>query len=129
MVFNLIVIAIGVGVGGYLLWAYYHGQISAAALALRHREMLLLGHFTDTFVDADAEMLHANPYRASVRDLYGISHAIPAVLAHSRLRLHRAARPRLRSDRTRGITPGVVTDRHRLFWARRWAVMRYESSF
>jgi hypothetical protein len=76
MVFNLIVIAIGVGVGGYLLWAYYHGQISAAALALRHREMLLLGHFTNTFVDADAEMLHANPYRASVRDLYGISHAI-----------------------------------------------------
>lgn len=76
MVFNLIVIAIGVGVGRYLLWAYYHGQISAAALALRHREMLLLGHFTDTFVDADAEMLRANPYRASVRDLYGISHAI-----------------------------------------------------
>ena len=74
--FNLIVIVLGVCIGGYLFWTYYHGQISAAVMALRHREMLLLGHFTDRFVRADAEMLHASPSQVSLRDLYGISHAI-----------------------------------------------------
>ncbi|MBO0711966.1 MAG: hypothetical protein J2P47_11880 [Acetobacteraceae bacterium] len=75
-VFNLIVIAIGVGAGSYLLWTWYHGHISAAVMALRHREMLLLGTITDRFVHADTQMLRANPDRVSVRDLYGISHAI-----------------------------------------------------
>jgi intracellular multiplication protein IcmP len=45
-------------------------------MALRHREMLLLGNVTDRFARADAQMQHANPYRVSLRDLYGISHAV-----------------------------------------------------
>ena len=76
--FNLIVVAIGICVFGYLLWTNFHGQISAAVIAWRHREMLLPGHFTDRFARADAEMLHANPDWVSLRDLYGISHAIGA---------------------------------------------------
>src|SRR5271166_5747298 len=74
--FNLIIIAIGVAVGSYLLWTNYHGQISAGLMALRHREMLLLAHVTDRFAVADAQIRQANPYRVSLRDLYGISHAI-----------------------------------------------------
>jgi intracellular multiplication protein IcmP len=75
-IFNLIVIAIGVGLGSYLLWTYYHGQISAGVIWLRHQEMVLLGNITDKFDRADAQMLRTNPYRVSLRDLYGISHAI-----------------------------------------------------
>ncbi len=74
--FNLIVILIGAGVGSFLLWTHFHGQISAGIIALRHQEMLLLRHFTDRFVAADARMMAANPYQVTLRDLYGISDAI-----------------------------------------------------
>lgn len=74
--FNLIVIVFGLGVGGYLLWTNFHGAISAGVMALRHQEMVLLGHFTGEFRLADQQMEHANPYRVTLRDLYGISHAI-----------------------------------------------------
>lgn len=75
-VFNLIVILIGAGVGGYLLWTNFHAQISVTVMAVRHQEMLLLSHFTGKFEQADDQMAHANPYRVTLRDLYGISRAI-----------------------------------------------------
>ena len=74
--FNLIVITIGAILLSYLLWTDYHGEISAGVIELRHREMLLLGHVTDRFKAADMQMERANPYRVTLRDLYGISHAI-----------------------------------------------------
>ncbi len=77
-IFNLIIILVGAGVGSYLLWTNFHGQISAGLMGLRHQEMLLLQHFTDRFEVADGEMTRANPYRVTLRDLYGISHAIGA---------------------------------------------------
>ena len=77
--FNLIVITAGVALGSYLLWTNFHGQISAGVIALRHFEIRLLAHFTDSFEQADAQMLQANPYRVRLGDLYGISHAIGRV--------------------------------------------------
>jgi intracellular multiplication protein IcmP len=74
--FNVIVITVGIGVASYLLWTTYHGQISAGVMALRHQEMLLLGHLTDRFKVADAQMMRADPYRVTLLDLYGISRAI-----------------------------------------------------
>ena len=74
--FNLIVITIGAILLSYLLWTNYHGEISAGVIELRHREMLLLGHVTDRFKPADMQIERANPYRVTLRDLYGISHAI-----------------------------------------------------
>jgi intracellular multiplication protein IcmP len=75
-IFNLIVILLGVGVGSYLIWNTSHDQISAGVMALRHREMLLLGHVTERFRVADAQMMRTDPYGVTLRDLYGISHAI-----------------------------------------------------
>jgi intracellular multiplication protein IcmP len=75
-VFNLIVIIAGMGVGSYLLWTNFHGEISAAVIALRHQEMLALGLLTDRFSVADAQMMAANPYRVTLRDLHKISSAI-----------------------------------------------------
>lgn len=75
-IFNLIVILIGAGVGGYLLWTNFHAEISVAVMAVRHQEMLLLSHFTSKFMQADDQLTHANPNRVTLRDLYRISRAI-----------------------------------------------------
>jgi len=74
--FNLIVIVLGAGVGSYLLWTYFHPQISAAVMAWRHQEIRLLRHFTDRLDVADARMRGANPTGVTLRDLYDFSHAI-----------------------------------------------------
>jgi intracellular multiplication protein IcmP len=75
-IFNLIVILLGAGVGSYLLWENIHGKISEGVIALRHQEILLLKNFTDRFGVADGQMMQANPFRVTLGDLYGISHAI-----------------------------------------------------
>lgn len=75
-IFNLIVIAIGTVLLGYLLWTNFHGEISAGVMAVRHQEMQLLGHLTDRFERADTQMAQANPYRVTLADLYGISDAV-----------------------------------------------------
>jgi intracellular multiplication protein IcmP len=75
-VFNLIVIALGAGVGSYLLWTHFHAEISAAVIAWRHQEIRVLQIFTDRFDMADAQMRGSNPAGVTLRDLYGISHAI-----------------------------------------------------
>jgi hypothetical protein len=74
--FNLIVILLGCCVGAYLLWTCYHGAISAAVIALRHHEIALIRHFTDRYDLADWQMLAADPDGVTLRDLYGISHAV-----------------------------------------------------
>jgi intracellular multiplication protein IcmP len=74
--FNLIVILLGCCVGAYLLWTSYHGEISAGVIALRHREIAFIRHFTDRYDLADRQMLAADPEGVTLRDLYGISHAV-----------------------------------------------------
>jgi intracellular multiplication protein IcmP len=74
--FNLIVILLGCCVGAYLLWTCYHGEISAAVIALRHQEIAFIEVFTDRYDLADRQMLVADPEGVTLRDLYGISHAV-----------------------------------------------------
>jgi intracellular multiplication protein IcmP len=74
--FNLIIILLGCCVGAYLLWTSYHGEISAAVMALRHHEIAFIQHFTDRYDLADRQMAAADPNGVTLRDLYGISHAV-----------------------------------------------------
>ena len=74
--FNLIVILVGVCLGAYLLWTNYHGTISAAVMAVMHREILLIDHFTHRFDVADQQMAAADPNGVTLRDLYGIAQAV-----------------------------------------------------
>ena len=74
--FYLAAILFGVGVGAYLLWTNHHTEISAAVMAWRHQEILVLRHFTSRFDLADAQMRQSDPAGVTFRDLYGISHAI-----------------------------------------------------
>ena len=76
MAFNLIVIAIGCGVGGYLLWTNFHATIAAMVMQLMHREIGLLSHFTNRFALADREMAGSDPASVTLRDLYGILHSV-----------------------------------------------------
>jgi intracellular multiplication protein IcmP len=74
--FNLIVILLGCCVGAYLLWTCYHGEISAGVIALRHHEITFIQLFTERYDLADRQMLTADPEGVTLRDLYGISHAV-----------------------------------------------------
>lgn len=76
--FNLIVIAIGVAVFGFLGWRSYHGEISAAIMGLRHQEVGLLARFTESLRPLDAQVLRANPSLVTVPDLYQLSRAVGA---------------------------------------------------
>src|ERR1700751_6048888 len=74
--FNLIDILLGCCVGAYLLWTSYHSEISAAVMALRHHQIAFIQHFTDRYDLADRQMAAADPKGVTLRDLYGISHAV-----------------------------------------------------
>jgi intracellular multiplication protein IcmP len=74
--FNLIVILLGCCVGTYVLWTSYHGEISAGVMALRHHEIGFIQYFTDRYDLADRQMAAADPNAVTLRDLYGISHAV-----------------------------------------------------
>lgn len=76
MIVSLIVIVLGVGVFGYLAWANFHGEISAAVIEWRRWEIGQLSRVTDAFAQADRQMAAANPYSVSFAALYRISHAI-----------------------------------------------------
>lgn len=76
MLFNLIVILIGVGVGSYLLWTNFHPTIAAAVMQVMHREIGLLSHFTGRFSIADRQMANSDPAGVTLQDLYGILHAV-----------------------------------------------------
>jgi intracellular multiplication protein IcmP len=76
MGFNLIVLAIGIGLGGYLLWTNFHRTISAIVMQVMHHEIGVLGYFTNRFALADRQMTAADPSGVALRDLYGILHAV-----------------------------------------------------
>ncbi len=75
-VFNFIVIAIGLGVGAYLLWTYHHAEISAAVMSTMHAEIGVIHHFTDRYDVADQQMAASDPSDVTLGDLYGILHAV-----------------------------------------------------
>lgn len=75
-VFSLAVILAGGAIGSYLLWTNYHAEISAAVMAWRHQEIVLLHHLTNRFDLADRQMRASDPAGVTLSDLYGISHAI-----------------------------------------------------
>ncbi len=74
-IFNLIVIAVGVCVGAYLLWTNYHATISSGVMAGVHEEIGWLNHITDRFRVADQQMEMSDPSGVTLKDLYGILHA------------------------------------------------------
>ena len=74
--FNLIVIIVGLCVGAYLLWDTYHTQISAAVMAVMHHEIVFIDRFTDRYALADRQMAQSDPSGVTLRDLYGILHAV-----------------------------------------------------
>ena len=74
--FNLIIICLGLGFFSYVSWTYFHAQISAAVIAVTHREIALLRYFTNRYDLADRQMAVADTTTVTLRDLYGISHDI-----------------------------------------------------
>ena len=76
--FNLIVILLGVGVGGYLLWTNYHATISGGVMSLVHTEIGWLDQVTGRFRVADQQMMNSDPSGVTLADLYGILHATGA---------------------------------------------------
>ena len=76
MLFSIIIIALGLGVFGYLAWSSYHGEISAAVITWRQWEIGLLSRFTDAFAYANKQMAAANPYQVTFGALYRISRQI-----------------------------------------------------
>ena len=74
--FFLLVIVVGLCVLSYVAWLNYHGVISAAVMALFHQEIGLLQRVTDRFDLADRQMMASDPEGVTLRDLYGIGHAI-----------------------------------------------------
>ena len=74
--FNFIVILAGIGVFSYLLWSYYHAEISAFVMSIMHREIQLIDHFSDRYRAADREMAESAPSGVTLKDLYGIAHAV-----------------------------------------------------
>jgi intracellular multiplication protein IcmP len=74
--FNFIVILVGLGVFSYLLWMYYHAQVSAFVMSLMHYEIQFIDHFSDRYRLADQEMAQSAPGDVTLKDLYGITQAV-----------------------------------------------------
>lgn len=74
--FNFIVILLGCGVFSYLLWTYYHAQISVFVMLAMHYEIQFIDHFSDHYRLADQEMAETAPDAVTVKDLYGITRAV-----------------------------------------------------
>jgi intracellular multiplication protein IcmP len=74
--FNFIVILLGSGVFSYLLWTYYHPQISALVMLIMHHEMQFSNNFSSRYQLADQEMEQTWPNDVSLKDLYGIAQAV-----------------------------------------------------
>ena len=87
--FNLIVILLGIGVGGYLLWTNYHATISSGVMALVHTEIGWLDQVTGRFRVADQQMMNSDPSGVMLDDLYGILHATGAFVRIPGAALHR----------------------------------------
>jgi len=74
--FFLIVILVGSGILGWVLWVNFHATISFMVMALFRHEIAFLRYFTHRFDLADTQMAAADPGAVKLRDLYGIAHAV-----------------------------------------------------
>jgi intracellular multiplication protein IcmP len=74
--FNLIVIVVGLAVLSYVLWMYHHALISAWVMTALDWQMDFIHHFTDRFDLANRQMDATDPASVTLRDLYGIIHAV-----------------------------------------------------
>jgi intracellular multiplication protein IcmP len=74
--FNLIVIALGCVAGGWLLWAWYHGPISAAVLVVFRHEIAFIRLFTHRYDFLDRHLRAADPNAVVLADLYRTGHAV-----------------------------------------------------
>jgi intracellular multiplication protein IcmP len=70
------VILLGSGVFSYLLWTYYHPQISAFVMSAMHHEIRFIDYFSDRYRLADQEMAETAPNAVTLKDLYGIAQAV-----------------------------------------------------
>jgi intracellular multiplication protein IcmP len=75
-VFNFIVILVGVCVFSYLLWSYYHAEISGIVMSIMHHEIQLIDYFSDRFRQADKQMADSDPGAVTIKDLYGITQSV-----------------------------------------------------
>jgi intracellular multiplication protein IcmP len=74
--FNFLVIFFGICVFSYLLWTFYHAQISAFVMAIMHGEIQLIDQFSDRYCVADQQMAQSAPDGVTLKDLYGITQAV-----------------------------------------------------
>lgn len=74
--FNFLVILAGICVFSYLLWTYYHAQISAYVIMIMHDEIQFIDHFSARYRLADQQMAQSAPSGVTLRDLYGITQAV-----------------------------------------------------
>jgi intracellular multiplication protein IcmP len=74
--FNFLVIMAGICVFSYMLWTFYHAQISAFVMAIMHGEIQFIDQFSDRYRLADQEMSQYAPDGVTLKDLYGITHAV-----------------------------------------------------
>jgi intracellular multiplication protein IcmP len=75
-VFNFIVILVGVCVFSYMLWSYYHAEISGFVMLIMHREICLIDQFSDRYRLADQKMMASDPSAVTLKDLYGITQSV-----------------------------------------------------
>jgi intracellular multiplication protein IcmP len=75
-VFNFIVILVGVCVFSYMLWSYYHAEISGFVMLSMHHEIQLIDYFSDRYRQADNEMSKSDPGAVTIKDLYGITQSV-----------------------------------------------------
>ena len=47
--FNFIVILVGIGIFSYLLWIYYHAQVSASVMSTMHCEIQFIDFFSNRY--------------------------------------------------------------------------------
>ena len=59
--FSLILICVGLAILGWTAWKLWHGEISAGALLVAHREMQAIAWVSDRFSQADIGVERADP--------------------------------------------------------------------
>ena len=70
--FYLLVILVGCGIGGYLLWQHDHAEISAAVMRVQHWHMRIIHYFTNRYDLADRQVQHTDPGDVTFAQLYGL---------------------------------------------------------
>ncbi|MGH7117628.1 MAG: hypothetical protein ACREFP_01290 [Acetobacteraceae bacterium] len=78
-VFNLLIILAGLCVAGYLLWANYHGTISAFVIDVMRHEVGLFGRLTDRYAAIGDRLAATDPSRLTLQELYGITRTVGVI--------------------------------------------------